>query len=73
MDDFSVGSISTYGAYNDEQRRADSNRKKARRPNSQVPEDKVHFEQLTTSDSETEDNLGAEDYYAPSNRAEESE
>ena len=36
-------------------------------------EDKIDFEQLTAGDSETEGNLGVEDYYMPSNRAEKSE
>ena len=73
MDDFGVGSISLCGAYYDERRRPDSNRKKGKRPNSQVPEDNTDFEQLTVGDSEPENNLGVEDYYTPLNRAEESE
>jgi len=70
-DDFRIGSTSPY-AYADEQRPADSNRKKTRRPKSEVPEDEVLPDQSTT-DPETEDNLGVEDYYTPSDRTEEPE
>jgi hypothetical protein len=73
MDDIRIGSTSPYDAYQDEQRPADSNRKKARRPKSKVPEDEVHLEQPSASDSETEDNLGVLDYYTPSDRTEEPE
>jgi len=71
MDDFRIGSTSPYDAYHDAQRPADSNRKKARRPKGGVPEDDVHLDQSTASDSETEDNLGVQDYYTPSDRTEE--
>jgi hypothetical protein len=73
MDDFRIGSTSPYDPYHGEQQLADSNRKKARRPRSEVPEDEVLLEQSAASDSETEDNLGVQDYYTPSDRTEKPE
>ena len=74
MDDFRIGSTSPYDrVYHDEQRPADSDRKKAKRPKSDVPEDEVLLEQSTGSESETEDDLGVQDYYTPSDQTEEPE
>ena len=74
VDDFRIGSASPYDRlYHDEQRPADSNRKRAKRPRSEVPEDEVLLEQSTAGDSETEDDLGVQDYYTPSDRTEEPE
>ena len=73
MDDFRISSTSPYDASLNKQRPADSNRKKATRPKSGVPEDEIHLGQSTESDSETEDNLGVQDYYTPSDRTDEPE
>jgi hypothetical protein len=71
MDDFRVGSTPPYDAHHDQQRPGNSNRKKARRSTSGTPEDEVHLGQSAESDPETEDNLGVQDYYTPSDRIEE--
>lgn len=71
MDDFRVGSTPPYDAYHDQQRPANSNRKKARRPRSAPPEDEVRLGPSAESDPETEDNLGVQDYYTPLDRTEE--
>jgi hypothetical protein len=71
MDDFRIGPTSPYAAYQDEQGLANSNRKKPKRPKSEFPQDEVLLEHSGASDSETEDNLGAPDFYTPSNRTEE--
>ena len=73
MDDFRISSTSPYDAHHAEQRPADSNRKKARRPKSGVPEDEVHVGQSIGSDSNTEDDFGVQDYYTPLDRTEEPE
>ncbi len=73
MDDFRIGPTSPYAPYRDGQPPADSNRKKARRPKSEVREDEILLEQFAAIDSEAEDNLGAQDYYVPSDRTEEPE
>ena len=73
MDDFRIGSTPPYDAYRNEQRRADSNRRKAKRPETGVAEDEVHVSQSTESDSETEDDLGVQDYYTPTDRKDEPE
>lgn len=65
MDDFRVGSTQPYDARHNEQRPTDSNRRKARRPASGVPEDEVEVSQSTAGDSGAEDNLGVRDYYTP--------
>ena len=71
MDDFRIGPAPPYAACHDAQRSADSNRKKAKRPKSEAPEEDLILEQSTPSDAETADNLGAEDYYTPSDGTEE--
>jgi hypothetical protein len=71
MDDFRVGSTPPYYAHRDQERPANSNRKQARRSKSGVPEDEFHPGESTESDLETEDNLGVQDYYTPSDRTEE--
>jgi hypothetical protein len=68
MDDFRIGSTPPCDAYRNEQRPADSNRRKAKRPETGVAEDEVHVSQSTESDSETEDDLGVQDYYTPTDR-----
>lgn len=74
MDDFRIGFPSPYDrAYPDEQRPADSNRKKARRPKSELPEDEVLLEHSSASDSEVEDDLGVQDFYTPSGGTEEAD
>ncbi|MGA3096396.1 MAG: hypothetical protein ABSF25_08085 [Bryobacteraceae bacterium] len=73
MDDFRIDSTSPYDVYHGGQQLADSNRKKARRPRNEFPEDEVLLEQSGASDSETEDNLGVQDYYTPSDGTEEPE
>ena len=73
MDDFRIGSTPPYDAYHNERRPADANRKKATRPKRGVPEDEVHVSQSTESVSETEDNLGVQDYYTPTDRTDEPE
>jgi hypothetical protein len=47
---------------------ADEKRRKARRPKIETPEDDVILDQATTSDPAVEDNLGVNDYYAPSEK-----
>lgn len=73
MDDFRIGPTSPYAPYRDGQPPADSNRKKARRPKSGVPEDEILLEQSSSTGAEAEDNLGVQDYYVPSDRTEEPE
>jgi hypothetical protein len=73
MDDFRIDPTSPYDVYHGEHRLADSNRKKAGRPRSEFPEDEVLLEQSAANESETEDNLGVQDYYTPSDRTEEPE
>jgi hypothetical protein len=73
MDDFRIGSTAPYDANRNGQRLADANRKKAKHPKSVVPEDEVHVGQSTESDLETEDNLGVQDYYTPTDRRDEPE
>ena len=71
MDDFRVVCTSPYDAHHNQQRPCNSNRKKARRSTSGTPEDEVHLGQSAESDPETEDSLGIQDYYMPSDRIEE--
>ena len=71
MDDFRVGSTPPYYAHRDQERLADSNRKKARRSKSGFPEEKVHPGESTEGDPETADDLGVQDYYTPADRTEE--
>jgi hypothetical protein len=72
MDDFRVSSALPYDrAYQDQQRTGDSNRKKAKPPKSENPEDEVSLGESTASESETGDSLGVEDYYSPSDRTDE--
>ena len=73
MDDFRIGSTPPCDAYHNEQRPADSNRRKANRPKTGVAEHAVHVSQTTESDSETEDDLGVQDYYTPTDRKDEPE
>ncbi len=73
MDDFRIDSTSPYYVRHGDQQLADPNRKKARRPRNEFPEDEVLLEQSAASESETEDNLGVQDYYTPSDRTEEPE
>jgi len=73
MDDFRIGSTPPYDPQHNEQRPADSKRKKVTRPKIRVPEHDVHVSQSTESDSETEDNLGVQDYYTPTDRTDEPE
>ena len=71
MEDFRIGSTPPYDPYHNEQRPVDSKRKKAPRPKVGVLKDDVHVSQSTESDSETADNLGAQDYYTPTDRTDE--
>jgi hypothetical protein len=73
MDDFRIGSTPPYDPYHNEQRSADSKRKKAPPPKSSVPEDDVHISESPESDSEAENNLGVQDYYTPTDRKDERE
>ena len=73
MDDFRIGSTPRYDAYHGEEHPADLNRRKARRPRSELPVDEVLLEQPTASDSDPEDDLGVQDYYTPSGPTEEPE
>jgi len=73
MDGFPIGSTPPYDAFHHDQRPANSNRKKVKRPKSRVPEHDVDVSQSIKSESETGDNLGVQDYYTPTDRTDEPE
>jgi len=74
MDDFRIGSTSRYDSYDDEQRPADSKRKKHERPKSEAAEDDVVLlDQPAEGEPETGDSGSAGDYYTPSKPEEEAE
>ena len=73
MDDFPIGSTPRYDPYHNEQRRADSKRKKVPRHKIGVPAVDVHVSQPAESDAETAANLGVQDYYTPTPRTDKSE
>jgi hypothetical protein len=76
MDDFRVGATPRYEAYRNEQRPADSNRKKAARPahpKNDDPEDEILVGQPAEIATESDEDLGVQDYYTPADRSGEPE
>jgi hypothetical protein len=69
--EFRVDSVSACEKIHGEQAPSGDRRRKGRRPPSEIVEDEVALDEVVASGAAIEDDVAVEDYYAPSEAAEE--